>query len=74
MKGFNEKIQEIEEIMKSADELMGKLNLPDFAKKIQVDSFKKKMNTLKEERESIQRTNGTGELIITMHPKELQLG
>lgn len=70
----NEKIRETESLIKGVGGILNKLNLPDFAKKIQLDSLDKKMNALKKENEDILRTSDSEELIITIHPKELPSG
>lgn len=70
----NEKIQETESIIKDVDGILNKLDLPEFAKKIQLDSLDKKLNGLKKENEDIHRTSDSEELIMTMHPKELPSG
>lgn len=70
----NEKIQETETIIKDTNEILNKLELPDFAKEIQLNSLNRRLNNLKEECAEIQRTSESEELILTLHPRDLPSG
>lgn len=70
----NEKIQQTETIIKDTTEILNKLELPDFAKEIQLTSLNKRLNNLKEEYDEIQHTSDSEELILTFYPKNLPSG
>ena len=69
-----EKKQQTESIIDSTKKILEKLNLPDYAKDIQLTSLYKRMEKLIKEEEEINRTSDNEELILTLHPKDLPSG
>lgn len=69
-----EKKQQTESIIDSTKKILEKLNLPDYAKDIQLTSLYKRMEKLIKEKEEINRTSENEELILTLHPKDLPSG
>ncbi|SMB88800.1 hypothetical protein SAMN00017405_0529 [Desulfonispora thiosulfatigenes DSM 11270] len=70
----DEKLKETETFIKEVDEILNKLELPDFAKEIQLNSLNRRAEKMKKECEKVQRTSESEELILTLHPKDLPSG
>jgi hypothetical protein len=71
---INEKISETKSIIGATNEMLGKLNLPDFAKEIQISSFQSRLDSLEMELLETERTIEIEELVLTMHPGGLPSG
>lgn len=70
----DEKFKDTETFIKAVDEILNKLELPDFAKEIQLNSLNRRADNIKEECKEVKRTSESEELILTLHPKDLPSG
>ena len=70
----NDKIKETETIIRDTNDILDKLQLPAFAKNIQLNSLNRRLDILNAESDDIERTSESEELILTLHPKDLPSG